>query len=118
MGLASSVAKATYRGDDNQEVALTVTDTGGLAGLMAMAGWANLTTDHETDTQVEKIYKQGQRTVREQYRKDGSHGEYMVLLANGMMVEAQGAGVDAARIRGAVEAIDLARLESMAPPAK
>ena len=118
MGLASSVAKATYRGDDNQEVALTVTDTGGLAGLMAMAGWANLTTDHETDTQVEKIYKQGQRTVREQYRKDGSHGEYMVLLPNGMMVEAQGSGVDAARIRGAVEAIDLARLESMAPPAK
>ncbi len=117
MGLASSVARATYRGDDNQEVALTVTDTGGLAGL-AMASWANMTTDRETDTQVEKIYKQGQRTVREQYRKDGSHGEYMVLLPNGMMVEAQGSRVDAARIRGAVEGIDLARLESMAPAAK
>jgi hypothetical protein len=114
MGIASSVAKATYRGGD-KHIELTVTDTGGLAGLMSMAGWANMTTDRDSDGEVEKIYKQGQRTVREQYRKDGSHGEYMVLLPNGMMVEANGERVDPGQIKKAVEGVDLAKLEAMAP---
>ena len=46
--------------------------------------------DRDSSDAVEKIYKQGQRTVREQYRKDGSHGEYMLILGNGMLVEAKG----------------------------
>jgi hypothetical protein len=114
MGIASSVAKASYRGGD-KHIGLTITDTGGLAGLMAMAGWANLTTDRESNGEVEKIYKQGQRTVREQYRKDGSRGEYMVVLPNGLMVEAQGEHVAADQIKKAVEGIDLAKLEALAP---
>ena len=74
MGIAGSSAKATYA-DGDRQLTLSITDTGGLAGLAAMAGWANMTMDKETDGKVEKVYKDGARTVHEEYRKDGSHGE-------------------------------------------
>ena len=77
MGIAGSSAKATYANGERQ-LTLSITDTGGLAGLAAMAGWANMTMDKETDGKVEKVYKDGARTVHEEYRKDGSHGEVTV----------------------------------------
>lgn len=45
---------------------------------------------HDSSDAVEKDLQAGPRTVREQYRKDGSHGEYMLILGNGMLVEAKG----------------------------
>jgi hypothetical protein len=117
MGIASSSAKARY-GSGERRVELTITDMGSLAGLAGLAGWANMTVDRETDGQVEKVYKQGSRTVREEYRKDGSHGEVTLILPNGVLVEAQGEGVDPASLKKIVDAVDLAKLEAMQRPAK
>lgn len=117
MGIAGSSAKGSYVAGDRR-VNLSITDAGGLAGMAALAGWANMTVDRETDTQVEKVYKQGSRTVREEYRKDGSHGEVTVILANGVIVEAEGDKVDLAGLKKIVEGVNLAKLESMQRPAK
>lgn len=117
MGVAGSSAKARYV-DGGQRVQLSITDLGGMAGIAALAGWAGTTLDKETDTAIERVYKQGQRTVREKYRKDGSQGEVTVLLANGVVVEADGRKVDAATLKSIVEGLDLAKLESMKRPAK
>jgi hypothetical protein len=117
MGIASSSAKGSYAAG-SQRVRLSISDVGGLAGLAAMAGWANMTVDRETDTQVEKVYKQGTRTVREEYRKDGSRGELTVILANGVIVEAEGTGVDLAGLKKVVEGLDLGKLEGMQRAAK
>ncbi|MBX3603741.1 MAG: YIP1 family protein [Piscinibacter sp.] len=117
MGIASSSARARY-GSGDRRVELKITDMGSLAGLAGLAGWANMTVDRETDGQVEKVYKQGNRTVREQFRKDGSHGEVTVILPNGVLVEAEGQGVDPASLKKVVDGVDLARLESMQRPAK
>ena len=117
MGLASSSARGRYAGGDRR-VELSITDMGSLAGLAGVAGWANMTVDRETDGQVEKVYKQGTRTVREQYRKDGSHGEVTVILPNGVIVEARGNGVDPASLKKFVDGLDLARLETLQRPAK
>ena len=123
MGIAASTAKASYAGGDRR-AELTITDTGGLAGLTAMAGWANMTVDKESDGKVEKVYKDGARTVHEEYRKDGSHGEMAVVLANGVIVAAEGSRVavllsakvseyvDMAALKGMVQGIDLAKLEA------
>jgi hypothetical protein len=81
MGLNVASAKARYAAD-GKELRLSITDTGGLAA--AVAAWANLTSEREDDRSVEKTYKQGSRTVHEEYRKDGSRGQYTVLLANSM----------------------------------
>lgn len=117
MGIASSSARARYASGDRR-VELSITDMGSLAGLAGIAGWANMTVDRETDGQVEKVYKQGTRTVREQYRKDGSHGEVTVILPNGVIVEARGDGVDPASLKKIVDGLDLGRLEAMQRPAK
>jgi hypothetical protein len=117
MGIASSSARARY-GAGERSVELKITDMGSLAGLAGLAGWANMTVDRETDGQVEKVYKQGSRTVREEYRKDGSHGEVTVILPNGVLVEAEGNGVDPASLKKVVDSVNLAKLETLQRPAK
>jgi hypothetical protein len=115
MGINVSTAKAQYTAGEKR-IELSIADTGGLAGLAAMAGWANLTVDRETETDVEKVYKQGNRTVREEYRKDGSNSERSIVLANGLVIEAQGRSVDPAFLKQATEALALTQLEALQRP--
>jgi len=117
MGIAGSSAKATYAAGDRR-LDLSITDSGGLAGLATMAGWANMTMDKETDGKVEKVYKDGARTVHEEYQKDGSHGEVTVVLGNGVIVEANGSKVDAETLKKVLAGLDLGRIEAMKRPAK
>jgi hypothetical protein len=51
--------------------------------------------------------------VHEEYHKDGSQGEYTLILANGLIVEAKGERVDQSALKSTVEGLDLARLESL-----
>ena len=117
MGIAASSAKARYAAGD-KSVQLTITDMGGLAGLAAFGAWANVTSDRETSDEIEKVYKQGNRTVREQARKDGSHAEVTVITENGVIVEASGERVDLASLRKVVEGVGLSKLEAMKRVAK
>jgi hypothetical protein len=117
MGMAGSSAKATYAAGDKR-VQLSITDMGGLGGLAALAGWANMTVDRETNDQIEKVYKQGARTVREEYRKDGSHGEMTLILENGVLVEARGDQVDMGTLKKVVEGVDLGKIEALKRAAK
>ena len=117
MGIAASSAKAVYR-SGAQQVELSITDMGGLGGLMSAATWANLTVDKETNTSIEKIYKLGKRTAREDYRKDQSQGEYTLVLENGVLVEAKGHNTGIADLKAALSALDLNKIEAMKRPAK
>jgi hypothetical protein len=117
MGIAGSSAKGTYANGERR-LELSITDTGGLAGLAAMAGWANMTMDKETDGKVEKVYKDGARTVHEEYQKDGSRGEVTVILANGVIVEADGDRIDVDSLKKVIAGVDLGRIEAMKRAAK
>jgi hypothetical protein len=117
MGMGGSSARAVYAAG-NQRVELSVTDLGGLGALAAVAGWANMTVDRETAGETEKVYKQGDRTVRELFRKDGSRGEVTVILPGGVIVEADGNGVDAATLKSIAGGLDLARIEALKRAAK
>ena len=117
IGIATSSAKAVYAAGDKR-IDLGITDLGGSAGLAALAGWANMTMDKETGDRIEKVYKQGQRSIREDYRKDGSHAEVTVLLANGVIVEAKGQQVDVAALKKLLESVSLDKLEAMKRPPK
>jgi len=117
MGISSSVAKATYVGGD-QHAQLSISDLGGLGGLASVATWANVTEDKETPDGIEKTYKDSGRTIHEEYRKDGSHSEYTVILKNGVIVETSGDKVDGATLKSMASAINLGALESMKRPVK
>lgn len=111
MGFNSSSAKARY-GNGDKSFGLDITDMGSLAGMAGLAGWANMTLDKETDGRIERVFKQGDRTVREEYRKDGSHAELTVLLPNGVIVEAKGDQVGIEQLRSAIGSVDLNKLAS------
>lgn len=117
MGFGGSNARATYANGD-RHLELTLTDTGGLAGMAAMAGWANVTMDKETDGRVEKVYKDGARTVHEEYAKDHSHGEVTTILANGVIVQVEGNGIDIASLKKIAGSVDLGKIETLKRPAK
>jgi hypothetical protein len=117
MGISSSVAKAGYAGGD-QHAQLTITDLGGLGGLASVATWANVTVDKETPDGIEKTYKDSGRTIHEEYRKDGSHSEYTVILKNGVIVETTGDKVDGATLKSMASAVNLDAIEAMKRPAK
>ena len=117
VGISASVAKAGYVAGD-QRAELSITDMGGLGGLASVATWANVTVDKETPDGIEKTYKDGGRTIHEEYRKDGSHSEYTVILKNGVIVEANGDRVDGATLKSMASAVNLDAIESMKRPAK
>ena len=117
MGISTSVAKAGYAGGD-QHAQLTITDLGGLGGLASVATWANVTVDKETPDGIEKTYKDSGRTIHEEYRKDGSHSEFTVILKNGVIVETTGDRIDGATLKSMAGAVNLDAIEAMKRPAK
>ena len=117
MGISSSVAKAGYVAGE-QHAQLTISDVGGLGALASVATWANVTVDKETPDAIEKTYKDSGRTVHEQYRKDGSHSEYTVILKNGLIVETSGDKIDGATLKSMASGVNLDALEAMKRPAK
>jgi hypothetical protein len=85
---------------------------------MGFAGWANMTVDKESNGSVEKVYKQGKRTIREQYHKDGSQAEYTVVLENGLIVELDADHSSIDKVKQAMSGVDLGKMESAQRPAK
>lgn len=118
MGMATSTAKATYIGGDNQRAEVSITDAGGLGGLASLATWANVTVDKETPDGIEKTYKDNGRTIHEEYRKDGSHSEYTVILKNGVIFDSHGDHIDGATLKSMASGVNLDALEAMKRPAK
>ncbi|HEY9065649.1 MAG TPA: Yip1 family protein [Burkholderiaceae bacterium] len=116
-GIGGSSAKAAYAAGDKR-VRLSLTDLGGLGGVAAMAAWANVTSDRETPSEIEKTYKSGERTVHEKQMKDGSRAEYTVLLANGLVVEAEGDKVDIAALKSVIDGVGLSKIEALKRAAK
>ena len=110
-----SAATATYSNGE-RSLNLSITDVGSGIGAAA-ALWSMVTLDREADGEVEKIYKDGKRSVHEKSRNDGSEAEYQVILANGTMVGAEGQGLDLKAVKAAVAAVDLNKVEALPRPA-
>lgn len=111
MGIAGTRASADY-GAGDRSLSVEVLDVGGLAGLMSVAGWAGALGERETQDERERVYKDGARIVFERERKGGDRAEYRVVLGNGVIVSAEGRGVELGALKRAVGRIDLKTLEA------
>lgn len=90
MGLQFSSVSAQYA-QDGRELDIQIQDVGAIPALAAgMTAWARTTLDREDDTEIERIYRRGEITIKESYRKDGSTADVTMLLPNGLLVQAQG----------------------------
>jgi hypothetical protein len=117
MGMVGSGARATYAAGDKR-LEFKITDMGGMGAFATMAGFAQVNSESETDTKLEKTYKQGGRTVHEEAQKDGSHAEVTVFLGNGVMVEASGERMDLPALHKALDEARLGTIESIKRAAK
>jgi hypothetical protein len=109
--LLVSKAEATYEQGDRR-INLEITDTGGVSGLVAFAGWAGVQGESEDESGSERTAKVGGRIVHEKRSKVGGQNEFGLVLGDRFVVNAAG-GVELDTLKAAVSSLDLARLESM-----
>jgi hypothetical protein len=113
-GLMAAKVESDY-GEGDKSVQLEIVDTGGAAGLTALAGWAAIgaTSESETSDRTERMRREGNRLVREEISKRGGTNTYSVILADRFVVTAEGRGVDIGTLKSAVGSLDLAKLEAL-----
>jgi len=112
-GLMVSKAEATYTDGADKHVTLEMSDTGGMSGLVALAGWASIQGEREDDNASERTAKVNGRLVHEKRSKVGGTNEYGVVVGDRFVVNASGRGVSLNDLQSAVGGLDLAKLESM-----
>jgi len=112
-GLEMAKAQSEYGDAGGRSVRVELTDTGGAAGLMGLAGWAMVQSEKEDDRRIERSRKEGGRFVHETISKTGGDHKYSVIVGNRFVVDARGRGVSIDELKGAVASLDLGKLESM-----
>ena len=112
MGLQVSTAEAKY-GEGERELELEIVDTGGAAGFLAFAGWAQVEGSREQGTRTERTGREGDRMVHEEWDSADRDGEYTVVLANRFVVKVEGDAGSLAELKSVLGEVDLARLESL-----
>ena len=109
-GLMVAKAEGVY-GEGDKQVQLSVSDTGGAAGLLGMAAWLGVQGEKEDANRRESTKREGTRVIHEEVDKRGGRSEYTVVLANRFVVTA-GGNTDFAALKSAVNGLDLAKLEA------
>lgn len=114
IGVQVSVAEASYHNaSGGPSYDLTVTDMGGAKGLMALAGFANVEEEKQSDHGYEKTYRQNGQLVNEKWNNSGN-GEYTVVLGDRFVVAVKGSGVaNVDALKAALGGLNLAGLEAL-----
>jgi hypothetical protein len=112
-GIMVSKAEATYGDGEGKRVNLDISDTGGVSGLVAFAGWAGVEGEKEDDSGSEKTVKVDGRLVHERIAKNGGANEFGIIVGDRFVINARGRGVSIDDLKAAVSSLDLAKLESM-----
>jgi hypothetical protein len=111
-GIQVSEAHATYS-DGNRAINLEITDLGGTMGLMALATWASIEQDRQTNTGFERTYRANNRILHEVWDQSSMHGEFSVITSNRFMVKVEGNAPNIDALKAAAAGIDLAALDRL-----
>jgi len=112
LGLQISTARATY-GDGDQSLQLEITDMGSVRGLMALAQWASVLHEQETDDSWDRTRKVDGRIVHEKWDAATQAGEYGVVLGERFAVKISGDVRQVSTLQAALRGIDLEGLEAL-----
>jgi hypothetical protein len=112
-GLMVSKAEATYGDGAQKSVTVEISDTGGVSGLVAFAGWVGIQGEKDDDSESERTEKVGGRLIHQKISKIGGTNEFEIVLGDRFIVSAKGRGVDLAVLKGAMSTLDLGQLEGM-----
>ena len=110
-GLVVSKAEATY-GGAGKAVTLQISDSGGVSGLVGLAGWVGVQGQRDDSAGSERTEKINGRLMHEKTSQVGGDNEYGIVLGDRFIVAAKGR-VDVSALRAAVSGLDLGKLEAM-----
>lgn len=114
IGFEVSEAIAEY-GDGTRSLRLSLNDTGGAKGLLALAAWAGVEQEREWDGGYERNYRADGRMVHERWDAASGVGEYSLIVGRRFAIEVAGKAASVEELKSAVASgIDLAALEARA----
>ena len=112
-GIGGSQAEAVYGSGDN-EIRVTITDMGAMGAIAALGGAFGLTTSKENADGYERIGKVDGRMTTEKFDARAGRGEYGTIVADRVMVKAEGRAPSADALKAAVATIDLTQVAALA----
>ncbi len=115
MGFIASHGEARYEAEDGSNVTMKITDMGAMVGMAAMAayGWALATVDRETETGYERTTTIKGYKGFEKFDRENKSGELSLLVGGRFIVEINGYGVPIEGLKGALDQVDLGKLDGM-----
>ncbi|MFZ1990628.1 MAG: hypothetical protein WAW96_12750, partial [Alphaproteobacteria bacterium] len=114
-GIGGSGASATYTQGD-QSIELSVVDLGALGAMAAMSGLLGANASEQNATHYSKMATIDGRQTMEEYDSSAKTGTFAVIVANRVMVQAEGHGADMDSLKAAVKRVDFDRVEGLAKP--
>lgn len=115
IGMRDSSFKASYVAG-NQRIDLSITYLGIRRGSLVRADWGKAMGAQKGPETMVKIFQRGLVMVREEFRTDGRGGKISMLLTKGVMVEAQGQGMDGTTLKAALLNVNFSPVEAMQRP--
>jgi hypothetical protein len=112
-GAGGGMAEATYSAGDRR-IELSLVDMGAMGALAGMAGAMNVRSNSETADGYERTTTVNGQIVTERWDRASNSGAYGRMVGGRFMVQAEGAGVDMAALKQAVDGVDRGRLERLA----
>ena len=112
-GLDLASVSGVYASGDNT-ITLSVSDMGVAGALAALTGAVGLSRTERTNDTYRKLTTVNGRMTMEEFDAKAKSGSFATMIADRLMVKAEGRGVSVEQLKSAVHAVDAQRLEALA----
>jgi hypothetical protein len=106
-------AKAVYA-KGSARITLSLTDMGAIGALAALGSAFGANASEETATSYSKMGQVDGRMTMEEFNRETKVGKFAVIVADRVMVEAEGADASMDALKAAIATIDLGQVEALA----
>ena len=106
-------AKAVYA-KGSARITLSLTDMGAIGALAALGSAFGANASEETATSYSKMGQVDGRMTMEEFNRETKVGKFAVIVADRVMVEAEGADASMDALKAAIGTIDLGQVEALA----
>ncbi|WP_025764274.1 hypothetical protein [Dyadobacter tibetensis] len=116
MGFTISKTKGVYQNEgEDSHISVEIMDTGGIAGIgaMALAAWTMADIDKETNDGYEKTTKIMGHKAFEKYNSKSQRGELNVMVSQRFIVNINTRNLSVDQMHDVLEDLDLSKLESL-----
>jgi hypothetical protein len=115
LGFEVAEADAVYGDAQGRSLRLSLNDTGGAQGLVALAAWAGVEQERTWDTGYERDYRQDGRMLHERWDGASGSGEFGMVVGGRFAIEVEGRAASMEELKAALTTgIDIKALEAVA----